>query len=679
MMATFGCLTVGDSFRNLNNNIDGSVFTCPTSGTTENITAYITTHDGEVTTKCAIYRHSDGSLVGETEEYTGTFCDWHVYNFPSPVHLVADTEYVLVAFGQGYASLAYAGGIENQGHYQSRTYSQGFPSTASFNHDNIKCSIYCSYTSATSLVVKINGESVDSISANVQPKSLNQGHQLFTILVDNLNNKYAISPGPFHANDVVEIYIEDILVFTGIIDSIKHQPECQTKWNWRDYLRIAGRDNSFELAGYKITKIWPSSWSLTDIFQDALDETDCPIDTINVHGDPPNVGGHSIQDGYLFDLIRDLLAKSNSPESCHDWYADISAGNDSIDFFEMNHADLETGITLTDVLGLPNLIEEDGLEIRNYIEVLGAATLRDPEDMDAWTETTTEGWSANAELQDDCFIGNNSIRAHDPGSPHTIIDLNYTKNFSLLYGQNTTIKFTNKIYPYPANYSCSEVRLYTTDTDYFKAHFNCNSSWGFISMALGPNIELSDANPDGIWTRSTAEADWFNITKIGFHHEFNTSLDSYFYVDGLFLYPARPRGFAEVSGGAENSPYGKREITVINDDLTTQVQCQAKADSQLEKLKDPAMNIPHVICKGIDFIVDGDFLAKPARFVTFDMPVLSGKYRMENIAINVAPRQNLGNGYDFTVEFDGIPDDALVDARRLYKVTKGRVTPKEII
>ena len=98
----------------------------------------------------------------------------------------------------------------------------------------------------------------------------------------------------------------------------------------------------------------------------------------------------------------------------------------------------------------------------------------------------------------------------------------------------------------------------------------------------------------------------------------------------------------------------------------------------MEKLKDPAMFIPHIIARGEDFIVDGEFLALPARLIDLDLPnleFLDGTYRMENIVINLAPYQDLGNGYDFTVEFDGIPETAKVDADRLEKVTKGRVLP----
>jgi len=536
---------------------------------------------------------------------------------------------------------------------------------------------------ATNLVVKINGDIVQALSANIQNKSLNQGHKTFTVMVDNKDNHTIEEADPVIApNSLVQIYIGSIKIFEGIIDSIKHQLEYKTKWNWMDYLRIAGRDNSFELAGYKYTKTWPYGSYFTDMIDEALDDTVCPIAATTIHGDPVQVGGHTVQDGYLLDLVRDLLAKAN-------WYGDVGAGNSSIDLFAMDHADLETEITLTDVLGIPNLIEKDGLEIRNYIEVLGAAILTDPADMDAWTETL-EGWTSDGDLyleEVQFYIGNAAIGIISTGSEYDKHALTkYAKVFNLLYGQNTTLRFMAKTYGtggtvYP---DISKVRLYTTDSDYFEADFDLTSAWNtwqFFNYSLGPNQEYNEEYPakGGIWHK-VEDADWFNLVAIGFYTHYNQAGPALI-IDGLFLEPARPRGFAEVWGGAENSPYGRREITIINDDLTTQAQVDAEAASKLEKMQDPAAFIPHVICRGTDFIVDGAFLALPARFVTLDLPnlgFLNGKYRMENITVNIVPYQDLNSGYDFIVEFDGIPEkDAneeytLVDADRFYKTTKGR-------
>jgi len=134
--------------------IAGSVFTCPGNGTADSISAYITMYAASVV-KFGIYKHSDSSLVGETEEFWsgqdewGT--DWLTLNFiGTKPTLTAGTDYVLVAFGHNYQGwddpyLHYNAGSANQGHYESLSYGS-FPSTASFTHNNNNYSIYCSYT-----------------------------------------------------------------------------------------------------------------------------------------------------------------------------------------------------------------------------------------------------------------------------------------------------------------------------------------------------------------------------------------------------------------------------------------------------------------------------------------------------------------------------------------------------
>jgi hypothetical protein len=529
---------------------------------------------------------------------------------------------------------------------------------------------------ATSLIVKIEGDTVDAISASIQPKSLNQGHQTFTVLLDNLDNKYG---GLYHANDKIDIYIGELLIFSGAIDSIKHQLSCKEKWDWMDYLRISGRDNSYRLAGYKYTKTWAADEKIHIMVTEALEDTGCPMMVDETLSDSPTVGGHSIQDGYIFDLCRDLLAKAN-------WYGEVKTWmpdhNMALYMYAMDDEDLVTGITLTNVLGIPNLIEEDGLEIRNYIEVFGAAVLTDPADKDAYTEDSLAGWGGG-DLSNwgESAVGDYSIRCEaEPvegfETTESFVQFYLLKNFGLLYGQNTVLKFmARNILGYDDS---PRVRLYTTDEDYFEADVDFGDfDWHFNNLPLGPNNELSDANPEGIWTK-VGDADWFNITKIEFYAHWNTLYSgNALAVDGLFLEPARPRGFAEDAVTSQPT-YGKREITFVKDDLTTEAQVQAEADSKLEKLKDPAAFIPHIIARGSDFIADGEFLALPARLIDLDLPgleFLDGTYRMENIVINIVPYENLNSGYDFTVEFDGVPEATKVDADAFEKVTKGRVLP----
>ena len=149
----FGYTTIGTAgSQNIGDRITGSVFTCPDNCIADNITAYLNYTTDGTSLRYAIYRHSDNTLVAQTEGYLYSFegtSEWVTLNFTSPKPtLIANTDYVLVAFAVNYMppSMNYDYGGATVGHYQDRSYDDGFPSTASFLHENRKYSIYCTYT-----------------------------------------------------------------------------------------------------------------------------------------------------------------------------------------------------------------------------------------------------------------------------------------------------------------------------------------------------------------------------------------------------------------------------------------------------------------------------------------------------------------------------------------------------
>ncbi len=127
--------------------IGGSVFTIPEDGTATQMSAYIGSYSDNLKIKTAIYKHSDSTLVAESLEENINATGTHIWqDFTISASLTADTEYVLVLMSDGNIPLTYNGGDTDQGHKQGRSYSDGFPGTASFNHNNNKYSIYCTYT-----------------------------------------------------------------------------------------------------------------------------------------------------------------------------------------------------------------------------------------------------------------------------------------------------------------------------------------------------------------------------------------------------------------------------------------------------------------------------------------------------------------------------------------------------
>ncbi|MCL6577936.1 MAG: hypothetical protein K6T73_00930 [Candidatus Bathyarchaeota archaeon] len=159
---TFGNVAAGTSSRNTENTIVGSIFTPTKDGEAQSITAYIRMTSSSKNMKCAIYLHSNLSLVAQTEEKAVPVnpATWVTFNFltPKPI-LKANTEYLLVTWsyaGNGYAYLYYTSGATNQGHYVSATYEANFPNPMpNPNHETRAYSIYCTFKPASEETVEV--------------------------------------------------------------------------------------------------------------------------------------------------------------------------------------------------------------------------------------------------------------------------------------------------------------------------------------------------------------------------------------------------------------------------------------------------------------------------------------------------------------------------------------------
>jgi hypothetical protein len=158
---TFGNTADGTSDRNTENRIVGSVFTLTKDGEAQSITAYIRMTTSPKAMKCALYLHSNLSLVAQTEEeIVPTGIAWVNFNFLNPKPMLrADTEYLLVAWsqaGNGGAYLRYTSGTPNQGHYASLTYGTNFPNPMpNPNHETRAYCIYCTFKPATEETVEV--------------------------------------------------------------------------------------------------------------------------------------------------------------------------------------------------------------------------------------------------------------------------------------------------------------------------------------------------------------------------------------------------------------------------------------------------------------------------------------------------------------------------------------------
>lgn len=148
---TFGYTTAGGTDGGLAGDIFGSLFT-GAAGTVDSLTAYVHFESGGPPTansKCAVYLHSDSSLVCQSVEKTSESPEgWHSYEVTGSPEISA-VDYVLVAWSEGitYNLMWYDIGDTDQSHKDDESYN-GWPNPAIWVlHSNWKFSIYCTYTS----------------------------------------------------------------------------------------------------------------------------------------------------------------------------------------------------------------------------------------------------------------------------------------------------------------------------------------------------------------------------------------------------------------------------------------------------------------------------------------------------------------------------------------------------
>lgn len=146
----FGYETKGTSTANGGGDyIRGSWFSCSESGTATSITVYLKQYSTNTPKiKCAIYKKSDDSLVGYTEEWTMTsdWDDWKTFNIVWGGDLTAQ-DYYIVFWVSDYALKAtyYYVNEADKSAIDSHTYN-GFPNPWYPNVAGMKISIYCTYT-----------------------------------------------------------------------------------------------------------------------------------------------------------------------------------------------------------------------------------------------------------------------------------------------------------------------------------------------------------------------------------------------------------------------------------------------------------------------------------------------------------------------------------------------------
>lgn len=153
-MATFGSTTVYGGLVWTIDKMRGSHFTCPEAGIADSISVYVYSYKPKAT--CLLYKHSDNSKVGETEEKTPSATRWQTWDFEVPKPTLENIEYWLIYATDEEGGMAYVGNSERGG-YENITYPT-FPDPCSLTLEDKIFAIYCTYTPAPTAVSHTFGD-----------------------------------------------------------------------------------------------------------------------------------------------------------------------------------------------------------------------------------------------------------------------------------------------------------------------------------------------------------------------------------------------------------------------------------------------------------------------------------------------------------------------------------------
>lgn len=514
------------------------------------------------------------------------------------------------------------------------------------------------------LALSISNSFVDVLSTKIGLRTINQGHSMFTAILDNISGGYT---NQFAVREPVTIIYKDVEIFKGVLDSGKHILSQDDKWNLSDFLRLGGRDWSFDLAGHKYLKTWPVGQQVIDAIVEMLANTDCNI-TITP-AESGLIDDHTSVDKYLLDSVIEMFEVAKL-EGYVDMLKDLK-------YFSMEDPpSVPITFDSSNVLSAAP-IEFDGLDIKNHIEILGDKQLEEPEISDVWTDASSlddppvgqpgpkwEKIMGTALWIADGGIINKFIKCStvlEEGAYHAAIRLTLPETIPVGYhGQFTTLDFWMYVPMdlWPDN-DCFWVYLGCADGSYFYTLIEFkdwiwpwSGNWLHYALKLGVEETNTPGLPSGMW-HPVGNPDWLNIVYVEFYGIWNgDNVDDAIMLDGLKFTPKRTHAIK--ANYTSIGKYNRREFLEVTDAVTNK-ECQYMAESYCNKMSVP-VSILQIITPLDTFIIDEVWKGLVGYKVEVDLPgVAVGVYRIADITIDITPYTNLKNGYDAIATVNLIP------------------------
>lgn len=212
---TFGNETIGASAGDIKDYIKGTKATCPESGTAQNIIVHFPyTWDAGEKIKCALFKESDYSLVGVTEERDdGGSAGWYTFSFADPKPSLSNIDYNIVVWSDSFVYISQTSSVIQNARFQSLSYNS-FPNPWIPSKSYTKYSIYCTYTSTATERVIVRKNSVFKLVMGTTPHKAEFLVQIAGEWKSSGVNSTNIDDGNWHHlvgtydNDQLRLYVD---------------------------------------------------------------------------------------------------------------------------------------------------------------------------------------------------------------------------------------------------------------------------------------------------------------------------------------------------------------------------------------------------------------------------------------------------------------------------------------
>jgi hypothetical protein len=166
------------------------------------------------------------------------------------------------------------------------------------------------------------------------------------------------------------------------------------------------------------------------------------------------------------------------------------------------------------------------------------------------------------------------------------------------------------------------VKLYCPDSSNYYSYAipqlgDVDNTWKFHRFSLGmANVYNVTTNPDGQWV-ATGSPDWENISGIYFYAVTATGPGSYMGLDGLCFNFGRWR-YTKTTA-ASITDYEQHDLTVVNDLLNSDAECEIHAETLTYQQKDPVVRVDVTIAGNTNMLVGDQIpLTIPAEAIAAD-------------------------------------------------------------